>query len=366
MQNGFAAHDVSTEKTIWAAIAKRISSQNNKKICTEVSSMNPNAHHFYIVSFPDNNGNRIYIAWRGGIMSKIDGFREGHASPFLYWYLQKEDGKTIDRATVTLCMQTRLFSRGSYGYQFRFQSIALVGCGAVGSNLCAMLASMGTTKYILIDKEVLTIENIARHICGYSRVGYPKSFSLKWELQQNNPNISCSDYFEDAFSEVLKQASEINQCDLLFVSVGDLPVEAYILKLAQQGCITVPIVITWVEPRCYAAHMVYISHADNAFENLVDFNTMMYKNTVINQPSLFIEHEPGCQNGYIPYSGLDVQNFLSECLHVLSRICSDDTMNGNYHFIWVGELSEARRNNIAIHPNFETEKDFSLIIKRID
>jgi hypothetical protein len=41
-------------------------------------------------------------------------------------------------------------------------------------------------------------------------------------------------------------------------------------------------------------------------------------------------------------------------------------MNGNYHIIWVGELSEARRNNIAIHPNFETEKDFSLIIKRID
>ena len=366
LTSGFSSHDVSTEKKMWSVIEQRTSTQTKRKIIAELSSIDPHIQHFFIVSFPDQNQDNVLVAWRGSSMSRLDGFRRGHISPFLYWNMQQETGAQIIKASVTPCMQPHLFYRGSYGYEFRFRSAAIVGCGSVGSHLAKMLSSMGTDKFLLIDKETLEVNNIARHVCGFSEVGLPKACALKLHLEQQNPNVYCDVYQQDAFSEVKRRSEEINQCDALFIAVGELPLEAYILNLAIQGIITVPIVITWVEPRCYAAHLVYIKQYECAFEKLVCRETMTYRDSVICDASEFVLHESGCQSGFVPYSGLDVQNYLSVCLHMLSRIGHQDSIQGNYHMIWIGELSEARRNKITINPDYSNSKDYSVFLKRFD
>lgn len=366
LTSGFTSYEVRTEKKMWSAIEDRVLEKDKKIICQVVSRANSNRHLFYIVSFLDANKERVFVGWRGRTLSKVDGFRRGHISPFLYWKLHKEDDIAIQRASVTLCTQARLFTRGSYGYSFRFKSAAVIGCGSVGSYLCSMLASMGADSFLLVDNESLSVDNIARHLCGYDMVGLPKTFAVKWRLEKNNPNICCTEYTENAYSAIKAHLSEINQYEALFVAVGDLPLEAYIINLGKQNLITIPTIITWVEPKGYAAHMVYISQYDNAFENLICLDTMCYKRAVLKYTSELIEHDAGCQSGYVPYSGLNVQNYLSECLHKLSRIRAEESLQGNYHFTWVGELSEARRNNIPINPAFSDSQDFSMYIKRFE
>lgn len=363
---GFATHEVRTEKMMWSAIEDRISEENKKAINKLFSRTNSNKQLFYIVSFPDANQERVFIGWRGRTLSKVDGFRRGHISPFLYWKLQKEDDIAIQRASVTLCTQARLFTRGSYGYAFRFRSAAVIGCGSVGSHLCSMLASMGADSFLLVDNESLSIDNIARHLCGYDMVSLPKTFAVKWRLEKNNPNICCTEYTENAYSAIEAHLNEINQYEALFVAVGDLPLEAFIVNLGKQGLIAIPTIITWVEPKGYAAHMIYISRYDNVLENLICLDTMCYQRAVLENTSELIEHDAGCQSGYVPYSGLNVQNYLSECLHKLSRIRAEESLQGNYHFTWIGELSEARRNSITINPDYSDAQDFSMIIKRFE
>ena len=366
LTSGFTSYEVRTEKKMWSALDDRVSKKDKKTICQVASRTSSKRHLFYIVSFLDANKERVFVGWRGRTLSKVDGFRRGHISPFLYWKLQKEDDIAIQRASVTLCTQARLFTRGSYGYGFRFRSATVIGCGSVGSYLCSMLASMGADSFLLVDNESLSVDNIARHLCGYDMVGLPKTFAVKWRLEKNNPNICCTEYTENAYSAIKAHLSEINQYEALFVAVGDLPLEAYIINLGKQNLITIPTIITWVEPKGYAAHMVYISQYDNAFENLICLDTMCYKRSVLKTTSALIEHDAGCQSGYVPYSGLNVQNYLSECLHKLSRIRTEESLQGNYHFTWVGELSEARRNNIPINPEFSDAQDFSMCIKRFE
>lgn len=366
LSKGFFAHEVNSEKKMWSAIEKRITPQEKKRICTEIIKIGPHRNIFFVVSFLDNNSDRLYLTWMGSPIPKIDGFRPGRVSPFVFWRLQKEKNKKMYKGKISLCTQSWLYKRGSFGFNYRLKSVAVIGCGSVGSHLCTLLSSMGTEHYLLIDSELLSIENIARHVCGYNMIGLPKTSALKWHLESANPNITCEALYEDAFNKVRNSTKQINDCDALFLSVGELPLEAYVLELGRQGAISVPTIITWVEPMCYAAHMVYISQYNYSIDELLNLDTMRYKYSVIENSSDFIKHEAGCQSGYVPYSGLDIQNYLSESLHVLSRLCAEQSTQGNYHLIWIGELSAARRNNAVINTDFSDAQDFSMIIKRFD
>ena len=365
LSKGFSAHEVNSEKKMWSAVRKRISPQEKKCIDIEISKIGTHKH-IIIVSFLDKNDERVYLTWRGCPITRVDGFRAGHISPFLFWNLQKDNGSKMCKGKVSLCVQSRLYRRGSFGYEYRLRSAAVVGCGSVGSHLCALLASMGTEQYLLVDDEKLSIDNIARHVCGYNSVGISKAHALKWYLEAGNPNVTCEALYKNAFDVVQRCAPQINDCDALFLSVGELPLEAFVLELGRQEAISVPTIITWVEPMCYAAHMVYVSQYNYPIEELLNLDTMRYKYSVIDNSSDFIKHEAGCQSGYVPYSGLDIQNYLSESLHILSRLCAEQSTQGNYHLIWIGELSAARRNNAVINTDFSDVQDFSMIIKRFD
>lgn len=366
LTRGFSAHDVNSEKKMWSAIRNRISSQEKKRIDAEISKIGTQTHIFFIVSFLDSNCERVCLTWRGSPITHVDGFRTGHISPFLFWNLQKDNNSVMCKGQVSLCVQSRLYRRGSFGYEYRLKSAAIVGCGSVGSHLCTLLASMGTARYLLIDDEKLAVENIARHVCGYKMIGMSKTSALKWYLESANPNVTCEALYKNAFNVVQHYTQQINGYEALFLSVGELPLEAFVLDLGRKGSISVPTIITWVEPMCYAAHMVYISRYDFPLDNLIDLNSMRYKYSVIENSSDFVKHEAGCQSGYVPYSGLDIQNYLSESLHVLSRLHAEQSLHGNYHLIWIGELSAARRNAAIINTDFRDVQDFSMIIKRFD
>ena len=353
---------ICNEHDMWSAVAAGIDPSQKRQVSSLLKDWTDG---FVLVSVPAGDGKQATIGWQSAKTKPMNGFRRGKVSPLIYWQLQNpEQLPPLRRANVTLCSQERLFHRGSDGYERRFRSAAIVGCGAVGGQLAQMLSSMGTEEFFLIDYETLSADNIARHICGYGFIGCPKAQCVEILLTHHNPNIRCTAIKEDAFVALDKHLLKINEADCLFVAVGELPLEAYIMKLAEEGRLHVPIALTWVEPHCYAAHMIYIRHPENIFSVLVDAQTMTYRYSVLASGS-FVEHEPGCQTGYIPYSGLDVQQYLSRCLHELSFIRGDAALDGNYHFIWIGELSEARRQGIAINPPFQSEEDFRFIVKRL-
>src|SRR5690242_17519657 len=59
------------------------------------------------------------------------------------------------------------------------KSAAVVGCGSGGSAVADELARMGIGKLTLVDPDVLTEENLKRHVLDASSVGKPKVLGIQ-------------------------------------------------------------------------------------------------------------------------------------------------------------------------------------------
>jgi len=104
-------------------------------------------------------------------------------------------------------------------------SIALVGCGTIGSHLARMLVQSGAgsgKKITLIDNQMLSIGNIGRHLLGFSDVGKMKSTALKTELERFHPDVKISAIEGD----VLANWGIVQQHDLLIDATGEWNVQA--------------------------------------------------------------------------------------------------------------------------------------------
>jgi len=73
--------------------------------------------------------------------------------------------------------------------------VAFVGCGSGGSALALMASKSGVGRFTLIDPDVLSLENVGRHILARRYVGTPKVQGLKAEILDLNPQAEVEAVF---------------------------------------------------------------------------------------------------------------------------------------------------------------------------
>ena len=65
--------------------------------------------------------------------------------------------------------------------------VLIAGCGSGGSNVALQLALSGVGNFTLLDKDVLKIENVIRHVCGRRYLGQKKVDAVEDVLLDRNP-----------------------------------------------------------------------------------------------------------------------------------------------------------------------------------
>lgn len=68
--------------------------------------------------------------------------------------------------------------------------VLIAGCGSGGSNVALQLVMSGVRNLILLDKDVLEIENVIRHICGRRYLGQKKVDAVEDVLLDRNPKAN--------------------------------------------------------------------------------------------------------------------------------------------------------------------------------
>ena len=66
-------------------------------------------------------------------------------------------------------------------------SAIVCGCGSVGSLAALDLARSGVGRFLLVDEDLLSIENLCRHQCGLADVGRRKVDAVADRIRQVNP-----------------------------------------------------------------------------------------------------------------------------------------------------------------------------------
>jgi hypothetical protein len=201
-----------------------------KKGCTALERyLNEDRSHRVILASFQVDNERIIIGWIFDSWKKevYKGFRSEKLP--LEIRMQRTSSVTIQKIGIERADPERIFDRGGLGIKKSLigGSVAIVGCGSLGSHLANCLSKISITNFLLVDKEQLEPANVARHICGFNEAirQCSKSDAVKDFLLVHFPHIKCHTIKEDILNLLEKEETVLNKYSFVIVAVGDKAIE---------------------------------------------------------------------------------------------------------------------------------------------
>jgi sulfur-carrier protein adenylyltransferase/sulfurtransferase len=130
----------------------------------------------------------------------------------------------------------------------RSKSVALIGCGSLGSKVGAMLARSGVGRFVLVDDDILLPDNLVRHDLDWRDVGAHKAPALARRLELINPLVQTTRWRARLAGQEANETAEaalktIGDCDLIF----DATANPDILNLVSAVCSVTDKPVFWAE-----------------------------------------------------------------------------------------------------------------------
>jgi Prokaryotic E2 family B/ThiF family len=218
--------------------------------------------------------------------------------------------------------------------------VNLIGSGSLGSFTAAALAQTGIGDHLrMVDPQELQPENIQRHYVGMSEIGKAKVDATKEKLCAHFPYVDCETQTQDVLELLRSSPKALSPSSLTIVTVADIAVERRLNQLFKTtSIIGDALCYMWLEPHMLAGHVVFLRReSPGCFECVFD-EDLRFKHRLISNPSDFSKREAGCQSTFVPYSGLDVSEFVAQAIRFLLRSLKTHT---NTVFSWIGDIEEA-------------------------
>ena len=122
-------------------------------------------------------------------------------------------------------MRDRLFARIESLFDveaFDDLGVMVAGCGSGGGQVAQHLAMSGVKRFTLVDKDILEIENVIRHVCGIRYLGWQKTAALADVLRDRNPQVEIREFNKDLLNwRGLEQ--EVEQAGVVVVGTDNEP-----------------------------------------------------------------------------------------------------------------------------------------------
>lgn len=106
------------------------------------------------------------------------------------------------------------------------RTVAIVGCGSVGSKIAAMLTRVGIGTLVLVDGDLLLPGNLVRNELGWREVGLNKPDALVARLRDINPSVKTIPRKmllggQESSASTDSALQQIGQCDLIIDATAD-------------------------------------------------------------------------------------------------------------------------------------------------
>lgn len=303
---------------------------------------------------------------------KIVKTKEKKLSPKQYLRLLAPQNRSslVKRFSPQVFTHNRLIQRTAADYsEFepeRGSKVLVAGLGSIGSNLIPFLESAGITEFRLVDSDILSIENIERHLLGLNDVGKNKAEAVRDYLQRRNPLTVVHIRKSRIVQLVLQEPAFLGDCDYLFFCTGDVNSEMWIAHNLHLNDWNRPAFFMWVEPYLAGGHCVYFNGNDKVtWDSLFDDHRFIY-NVISNEVHNaidFTKREAGCQTTYLPYSASTLKLFLAAMFPRIFEVFKE--RGRSRCFSWVGDLAVLQTMNIKISQHAENAESFSLMERPI-
>jgi molybdopterin-synthase adenylyltransferase len=105
---------------------------------------------------------------------------------------------------------------------FKDVNVLIAGCGSGGGSVALQLVMSGIRNFTLIDNDILSPENVIRHVCGRRYIGEKKVDAIAEVLLDRNPKASITKIEADLMIYP-HLAAEIAKADVVVLATDNEP-----------------------------------------------------------------------------------------------------------------------------------------------
>lgn len=222
-------------------------------------------------------------------------------------------------------------------------SVAVVGCGALGSHVARLLTESGLSHLTLIDPEKLEVGNVSRHVLGLDDVGMNKAVAMRRYLLRKNP-FSCIEAVEKSILDPsLPINSILTRTDLVISCVGNDPIEEWVSD-ASVG-LDRPVLISRSYARATLGEIL-LATAGGACLRCARAFVDQNREIIPEIPRLGFEDTVGfdtdCGTAFIPGSSVDLSHYAIHTVRLAIQYLEGNATSPNYWLVR-GRPFEAER-----------------------
>jgi hypothetical protein len=269
---------------------------------------------------------------------------------------------------VTRCRVERVDRAWVYGRdrdpaqaRLATKKIGLVGCGALGSSIARLLVQMGVGGWLLVDGDVLSAPNTARHLLGNPYIHVNKAEALCGQLLRDFPHLEPIETFPIDLRHLTdQQRSALSQCNVI-VSAGISWTGDLLLDQWRRSWTHRPVhVCAWVEEFALAGHAVALVGEDTlrsqfSADGDPDFRLTTWPASVTTQIL-----EAGCGNLFQPHGAVDLINSASLAAQLVLDILIGEA-RASCRRVWLGDRARLAQLGGTAAPQFDmshTRREF--------
>jgi hypothetical protein len=224
--------------------------------------------------------------------------------------------------------------------------VIVAGCGAIGGQLAVQLVQAGVGRLTLLDGDVLTWQNVGRHVVDSSAVGQSKAKALEQAIRIRFPDAQVEGIPKTWQAYRRDDGAAFNEADLMIAATGDAAGNLHLDSLSANGEVPATI-FTWIEPFGVAAHAL-LRVGDRGLRDVTDAMGRLSEPVADLTSAPLLPREPACGAFYQPYSSLS----SLPCVALAGQLALD-ALNGRVsravHRVWVGGPDEFGDNGLSLH-----------------
>ena len=252
-----------------------------------------------------------------------------------------------------------LLKRGGIFTNKEDKKILVVGCGSIGSYFISEIIKTGISNVSIVDDDVLTIDNIYRHLLGLEYVGYYKTEATVNYLNKNIPNLNLFSYVDTIENVVKNGEIDLAYFDLIISATGNHNVNRWINKYIKNEEIETPVIYLWNEALGIGNHALFVeSLKPGCFECLIDEdeNGVYVRTTYCKRGQIFTKNYNGCHSTFLPFGS--IHSIKTVCMGVeLVLDYFNDKLKENVLISQKGDDSYIKNENLLTSDRYNRQQE---------
>lgn len=244
------------------------------------------------------------------------------------------------------------------------KKVIVLGAGAVGSRIVGELVHAGVNEVTVIDKDVMSPDNLYRHEVGAIYLNKNKAQAVANHVKFKYPLSNIEYKKTDVYDLLMTYPDMFEKYDLIIVALGNPTIEMLLNRKLRELEKAPPCIFTWVEPLGIGGHAIATlnNNPEGCYECL---HTDPLEPTIeyINRASFaaprqkFSKTVAGCGTQFTPYGSLDaLQTAIIAtrlAINILAKKEADNPL-----LSWKGDAEKFINVGFVLSARYELPQEF--------